>query len=128
MTLAVLSVEDEAVNRALLRAVFARDDRLRTARLVEATSLAAARQALTRDRFDLVILDLRLPDGDGLSLTDELQALPDAPAVLVLSANVQEEWRRAAAAAGVQGFIGKPYRRDELVAEIERVVGLVKQD
>lgn len=128
MTLAVLSVEDEAVNRALLRAVFARDDRLRTARLVEATSLAAARQALTRDRFDLVILDLRLPDGDGLSLTDELQALPDVPAVLVLSANVQEEWRRAAAAAGVQGFIGKPYRRDELVAEIERVVGLVKQD
>jgi two-component system KDP operon response regulator KdpE len=120
--LSILSVEDEVLNRALLREVMARDAVLREARLVEATTLSEARAAIASDRFDLVILDMRLPDGDGLSIARELQARKDPPAILVLSANVQEEHRRAATEAGADAFVGKPYRVPGLLEEIGRLL------
>jgi len=120
--LSILSVEDEALNRALLREVLARDAVLRLARLVEAVSLAEARVAIASDRFDLVILDMRLPDGDGLSLARELHARQDRPAILVLSANVQDEHRRAATDAGADAFVGKPYRVPGLLDQIGRLL------
>jgi CheY-like chemotaxis protein len=122
MPLRILSVEDEAVNRALLRAVVKRHPILSQAQLVEATTLAEARSSVAADRFDLVILDLRLPDGDGLSLARELGGTPDPPAILVLSANVHEDDRRAAAEAGAQAFVGKPYRPPDLLVELDRLL------
>ena len=122
MTLSILSVEDEVLNRALLREVLARDAVLGEARLVEAASLAEARMAIAADRFDLVILDMRLPDGDGLSIARELRAREDRPAILVLSANVQDEHRRAATDAGADAFIGKPFRVSGLTDEIARLL------
>jgi two-component system, OmpR family, KDP operon response regulator KdpE len=122
VTISILSVEDEVLNRALLREVLARDAGLRDARLVEATSLAEARVAIASDRFDLVILDMRLPDGDGLTLARELHARQDRPAILVLSANVQDEHRRAATDAGADSFVGKPFRVSALTDEITRLL------
>jgi len=122
MPIRILSVEDEAVNRALLRAVVTRHPILSQAQLVEATTLAEARSSVAADRFDLVILDLRLPDGDGLSLARELSETSDPPAILVLSANVHEDDRRAAAEAGAHAFVGKPYRPPDLVVELDRLL------
>jgi two-component system KDP operon response regulator KdpE len=122
VTVSILSVEDEVLNRALLREVLARDAVLREARLIEAATLAEARVAIASDRFDLVILDMRLPDGDGLSIARELRARQDRPAILVLSANVQEEHRRAATDAGADAFVGKPYRVSGLIDEIARLL------
>jgi two-component system KDP operon response regulator KdpE len=122
MPIRILSVEDEAVNRALLRAVVKRHPVLSQAQLVEAATLAEARSSVGADRFDLVILDLRLPDGDGLSLARELAGTPDPPAILVLSANVRDDDRRAAAEAGAQAFVGKPYRPPDLLLELDRLL------
>ena len=118
----ILSVEDEVLNQALLREVLARDAVLRQARLIEAASVAEARAAIAADRFDLVIVDLRLPDGDGLSIARELRTLQDPPAILVLSANVQDEHRRAAIEAGADAVLGKPYRVSSLIEEIARLL------
>jgi two-component system KDP operon response regulator KdpE len=122
VTVSILSVEDEALNRALLREVLARDASLRGARLTEAASLAEARAALAADRFDLLILDINLPDGNGLSIARELHARPDRPAILVLSANVQEAYRQAATEAGADAFVGKPFRIQALTEEISRLL------
>jgi two-component system KDP operon response regulator KdpE len=122
VTAAILAVEDEALNQALLQAVLARDPVLRDSRLVLAASVAEGRAAIAATRFDLVILDLRLPDGDGLTLAHELRALPNPPPIMVLTANVQEERSQAAVDAGVDAFIGKPYPPAKLVGEILRLL------
>ncbi len=118
----ILVVEDEAVNRTLLRATLSRatDARLREARPFEATTLAEARDALAREGFDLIILDVRLPDGDGLELARETLA-PGAsrPLIVVLSASVLPMERDAAIEAGCDAFVAKPYRPIELLSVIE---------
>jgi two-component system KDP operon response regulator KdpE len=69
----VLLVEDEFLNRSLVRAILSRsqDHRLRTAAMVEASTLLAARQALAESAPDVILLDVRLPDGSGLDLARE---------------------------------------------------------
>src|SRR5437762_10668649 len=70
----ILLVEDEGPNRALARAVLARsmDPRVAGIVLLEAPNLARAREILDSQHVDLVLLDVRLPDGDGLALAAEL--------------------------------------------------------
>jgi CheY-like chemotaxis protein len=119
----VLVVEDEAPNRALLRAVLARtqNERLRGALLLEATDLASARAHLDANAVDVVLLDVRLPDGNGLALAQELQALdPEVrPRIVILSASVLPGDRDAALRSGVDRFLGKPYRPLELVETLQ---------
>ena len=119
----VLVVEDEAPNRALLRAVLARakDERLQEAELLEAVDIASARAHLAANNVDVVLLDVRLPDGNGLALAQELRALDEAvrPRIVILSASVLPGDREAALRSGVDRFLGKPYRPLELVETLQ---------
>jgi len=119
----VLLVEDEELNRVLVRAILARapDPDVRGAALAEAATLADARQALAHDRVDVVLLDLNLPDGNGLSLASELATAQrvERPEVVALTASVLPQERAAAMAAGCDGFLDKPYAAADLV----RVIG-----
>jgi CheY-like chemotaxis protein len=120
----ILLVEDDARNRALLRAVVSRadDPRLRAAELAEAPTLAAAREALARSTPDLVILDMRLPDGRGHDLARDLAARDaDRPRVLIMSASVLPEERDAAIAAGCDAFLAKPFHAPELLEVLTRL-------
>jgi CheY-like chemotaxis protein len=117
--LRILVVEDEAMNRTLLRAVLSRatDARFRSATLIEADRLADAREIIARGGLDLILLDVRLPDGSGLELARELTASvsADRPRVLILSASVLPMERAAAIEVGCDAFLGKPYRPTELL-------------
>jgi len=122
----VLLVEDEEPNRALLRAVVARasSDRLRGVVLLEAEDLATARVMLADRHIDLVLLDVRLPDGNGLSLIPaENERVASTPRFMVLSASVLPSERANAIACGAAGFLAKPYRPAELVDSIVEVLG-----
>ncbi len=120
----ILLVEDEELNRILVRAVLARagDDTVRGAELVEAPTLAAARDQLGRAPVDVVLLDMNLPDGHGLTLATELANEPPAgqegrrPAVIALTASVLPRDRAAALEAGCDGFLDKPYAAADLVS------------
>lgn len=116
----MLVVEDDPTNLLLLRAVLARagDPRVRDAVVVEARSLGAAYGALAAADYDLVLLDIRLPDGDGLDIARLLRerAGPGRPKVLILSASVLPAERQAALAAGADQFLAKPYQPAALVA------------
>lgn len=118
----LLLIEDEAPNRALLRAVLGRaaDPRLRDATIIEAPDLATARSVLARQPVTIVLLDVRLPDGNGLALARELRRRPieDRPRVLILSASVLPMERETALTAGADGFLGKPYRPADLVGRL----------
>jgi CheY-like chemotaxis protein len=117
----VLVVEDEEPNRALLRAILGRgsDDRLRGIVLVEAGDLAAARAVLGARQVDLVLLDVRLPDGNGLSLIPAESERTDAtPSFVVLSASVLPTERAGALAAGAADFLAKPYRPSDLIEAV----------
>jgi CheY-like chemotaxis protein len=125
----VLVVEDEAPNRALVRAVLSRstDAGVRNVRLVEAPDLATARAILDSQQVAVILLDVRLPDGNGLDLARELRDRdgPQRPRVLILSASVLPNEQVAALASGADGFLAKPYRPADLVAN---VVGLLHKD
>jgi CheY-like chemotaxis protein len=121
----ILLVEDEDLNRTLVKAVLARAQiqAVRDAEVLDAGSLAAARQRLRDDDVDLVLLDMNLPDGNGLTLARELAvdgpvAGRRRPAVVAVTASVLPENRAAAIAAGCDGFLDKPYAAADLVAVV----------
>jgi CheY-like chemotaxis protein len=75
--------------------------------------------------FDLVLMDCNMPGMDGLSATPRLREIERRlgrrrTPVVAFSANAMAEDRDAFAAAGMDDFIAKPYRGDELRAVVER--------
>ena len=114
----MLLVEDEELNRVLVRAILARagEPEVRDAALVEAGTLAAARAALAAaEVVDLILLDVNLPDGNGLELAAELASAPARPTVIALTASVLPHERAAAMEAGCDAFLDKPYAAADLV-------------
>lgn len=121
----LLLVEDEAPNRALLRAVLSRagDAAVRSASILEATTLAEARDRLAEGPVDVVLLDVRLPDGSGLDLARELRDSDRGrPSIVILSASVLPMERFAAEEAGADAFLAKPYDPGELLDVLARLV------
>ena len=70
---------------------------------------------------DVVLLDLRLPDTQGLEVLIELVALPEAPAVLVLTVYDDHDLVIGAARAGARGYVLKNASGDELVTAIRKI-------
>jgi two-component system KDP operon response regulator KdpE len=109
----VLLVEDEPLNRTLVKAILDRatDTRLRDVELHEADTLSAARHTLAEGAVDIVLLDVLLPDGNGLDLAIELQSIPQGrrPVILALTAGALAEQHQAALDAGCDAVLTKPY-------------------
>lgn len=88
------------------------------------TTLAAAWRALAGEPYDVVLLDLGLPDGDGTVLLKRLRAapaghLPDpATPVLIMTARDQVASRIAGLDEGADDYLGKPFDPDELAARM----------
>jgi len=81
----------------------------------------AAAQTLATERFDLVLLDLGLPRGDGLDVLRGLRARGDATPTIVLTARDATPDRVAGLDAGADDYLVKPFDLDELNARIRAV-------
>ena len=121
----ILLVEDEELNRTLVKAVLARAQiaAVRDAEVLDASSLSSAREHLGAQDVDLILLDMNLPDGNGLTLASELAAGRIAvgrprPSVVAVTASVLPQDRAAALEAGCDGFLDKPYAAADLVATV----------
>lgn len=121
----ILLVEDEELNRALVKAVLTRAKiaAVRDAQVLDAATLGEARTRLGAEDVDLILLDMNLPDGSGLTLARELAAGTIAagrlrPTVVAVTASVLPQDRAAALAAGCDGFLDKPYAAADLVATV----------
>lgn len=109
----VLVVEDEApIRRFLVSGLAAHGFQP-----VEAASAAAARMAATSRRPDAILLDLGLPDRDGLDLLRELRAWYDRP-LIILSARGREDDKVAGLDAGADDYLAKPFGLPELLARL----------
>jgi len=109
----ILIVEDEPPIRRLLRATLGANDY----RVLEAGTGAEAVGALRHHRPDLVLLDLGLPDIDGLQLIADIRKLGPVP-IVVLSSRGDEAAKVAALDAGADDYVTKPFGADELLARI----------
>jgi DNA-binding response OmpR family regulator len=86
---------------------------------VTASSVALARAALGRERPDLVICDLRLPDGDGLDVVRAARAAAPPVPVIVVTGFPSDETRRTALGAGATAFLSKPFAAAALLAAVD---------
>ena len=109
----VLVVDDEAQVRRFLRAALGS----RGYRLVEAESVREAEQLATSHNPDVYLLDLTLPDGDGVDLARRLREWTAAP-IIVLSARGREEDKVNALDAGADDYLTKPFGVNELLARL----------
>jgi DNA-binding response OmpR family regulator len=85
-------------------------------------SVGEAQAALQMTRYALVILDLGLPDGDGLSVLRELRHRNDPIPVLVLTARGGVHDRVSGLRSGADDYLVKPFAFDELVARLEALL------
>ena len=95
------------------------------------TSLASAQEALEEERFDLLILDVNLPDGSGLDLLRQVRAEGDATPVILLTANDLELDEVTGLEAGADDYITKPFSlailRARVNAQLRRSVSKAAQ-
>jgi two-component system KDP operon response regulator KdpE len=109
----VLVVEDDAQVRRFLRAALTSHG----FRLVEAETVREGEQLATSHNPDLLLLDLGLPDGDGIDLARRVREWSRAP-IIVLSARGREEDKVNALDAGADDYLTKPFGVNELLARL----------
>jgi DNA-binding NarL/FixJ family response regulator len=84
----------------------------------QATSLAAARDLVASTAPDVVLLDHRLPDGDGVAAIDELRRIRPSVQIVVLTASTSDRVLVASMEAGAAGFIAKTQRLDDVITGV----------
>jgi PAS domain S-box-containing protein len=119
LPLRILLAEDNAVNQKLALRLL---ERLGYRADVAANGLEAI-DALRRQTYDLVLMDIQMPDMDGLEATQAIhREWPGErrPRIVAMTANVMKEDREACLAAGMDDYLGKPIRVEELVGALSR--------
>jgi two-component system OmpR family response regulator len=111
----ILVVDDHDEVRSLLRRALARDGHV----VRTASNLELARTILQGRDVDLVVLDLGLPDGEGLDLCREVRTAGGAMPILVLTAHSAMNRRIEGFDAGVDDFMAKPFAVAELRARVK---------
>lgn len=120
---AILVVEDEASLASTLRLNL----ELEGYAVSVAADGAAALQRLKEEYFDTVVLDIMLPEIDGLEVLETLRLRdPDLP-VLILSARADGQDRILGLRKGADDYLGKPFHLEELLLRIQRLVGMRRQ-
>ena len=117
-SLRVLLVEDNPVNLLLARTMLAR---LGFASDPAGNGIEAL-QAIDRQAYDLIFMDLLMPEMDGLEATRRIRARTDRarPYIVAATANVLDEDREACSVAGMDDFVPKPMRLDDMRACLDR--------
>jgi CheY-like chemotaxis protein len=118
----ILLAEDNLINQRLASVLLRREGH----RVTLAENGLETLEALRRGHFDLVLMDMQMPDLDGLEATRRIRAQETETGwrqpIIALTANAYAEDRARCLAAGMDGFISKPIRREELLATIAAVI------
>ena len=115
----VLLADDQTLVRDGFRALIDREPDMRV--VAEAADGVEAIALTRRHRPDVVLMDIRMPNIDGLTATARVLALPDPPRVLVLTTFDRNEWVYDALRAGASGFLLKDVRSGQLTDAVRTV-------
>ncbi|MEN3306415.1 MAG: two-component system, NtrC family, sensor kinase [Micromonosporaceae bacterium] len=121
MTPCVLIVDDSLTVRMDLREAF----EAAGLRPVPCATATEARLALAREHVDVVVLDVMLPDADGVEFAAELRARPDTATtvILMLSTEADVKDRIRGVHGGADEYVGKPYDAHYVVAKARQLLG-----
>ncbi|KQV86796.1 response regulator [Pelomonas sp. Root1237] len=78
-------------------------------------------EAVARQTYDLVLMDVQMPEMDGLEAARRLRALPQCPSIVAMTANAMQGDREACLAAGMDDYVTKPIRVEALVQALQAV-------
>ncbi len=118
-TIRVMLVDDHEIVRQGLRTLLERREHLQV--VAEAGSVAEAVEVGLRVRPDVIVMDVRLPDGTGIEACRDIRAECPDVRVLMLTSYADDEAVYASIIAGAAGYLLKQTRGRELVSAIERV-------
>jgi two-component system cell cycle response regulator DivK len=108
----ILYIEDNPGNRMLVRRILEAEGY----KITEATDGPAGLEIAAQEHFDLILLDINLPEIDGYDLAKRMRSMPnlDGVPILAVTANVMQGDKERTLAAGCDGFIPKPIDVDKL--------------
>ncbi|HEU4948919.1 MAG TPA: response regulator transcription factor [Kribbella sp.] len=119
--LRVLIVDDDDLMRAGLRAVLSTDDTIEV--VAEAADGRGAIELGRRLDPDVILMDVRMPNLDGIAATRQLTASAPQARILILTTFEDEDYLFGALTAGASGFLLKRTRPEQLIAAIHTVAG-----
>jgi twitching motility two-component system response regulator PilH len=90
---------------------------------VEAADGQEGLDSLDREQPDCITVDLNMPNMDGLEFLTNLSGRPNVPAVIVVTADVQEETKNQCRELGARGFLNKPFRPSQLQELLAECLG-----
>ncbi len=109
----ILGIEDEPDIRKILRAILEGEHY----RFIEAETASRGEIEARSHKPDLLLVDLGLPDGNGIDLIRRIRSWSPVP-IIVLSARTMEEQKIAALDAGADDYVTKPFSTPELLARV----------
>lgn len=113
MNAKILVVDDEPQIRRVLKAALSAEEYIVTA----AKSALEAFRELREDRFDLILLDVNMPEVNGLEACQEIRRTSEVP-IIMLTVRDSEEDKVSALDAGADDYVTKPFSTPELLARI----------
>lgn len=118
----ILIVDDVEFNRKLLISILKKYHVIYT----EASNGKEAIEEIKRNNYDVILMDARMPELNGLEATKKIRLLPNITKrqipIIALTAAVTENDRREYFNVGMNGFLAKPFKERELLAEINKVL------
>ena len=116
----ILVAEDSPVNQTLIRVILTKQGYA----ITMANDGAEAVSAFNADRFDLILMDVQMPNLDGLAATARIREqeamVGGRIPIIALTANAFDEDRKRCLQAGMDDFLTKPFKLDELLVTIQR--------
>lgn len=113
----ILLVEDDELTQILLKSYLEKE----SFEISVARNASEMSQLLKQQKFTLIILDLGLPDEDGLVLIRQIRMTSDIPIVVITSRNDQSD-RNAALEIGADDYLAKPFDPVELVLRLQNIL------
>jgi CheY-like chemotaxis protein len=118
----ILVVDDNATNRMVAQALCEMFD----CTCESANNGAEALEAARGGRFDLILMDIKMPVMDGVAATRAIRTLPGVPGlvpIIALTANAEPEDAEGYLAAGMNGVVEKPMKPEHLLAALQAALG-----
>ncbi len=112
----IIILEDDLIVRKSLEQQL----RYRRYDVASASTIAGAQELLTRDNFDLMIVDVRLPDGEGTALLKQLQLRPVKPLVVMISGFGTVDLAVECMSNGAFTFLTKPFSPEQLAVTLKK--------
>ena len=122
----ILLAEDNDLNAEIAVAILERFG-LKAERVEDGIQCVNRIKKMPAGTYDMILTDIQMPKMDGYQATQEIRHLPDQDKacipIVAMTANVFEEDKREAAAAGMNGHIAKPIQADDLLPTLVEIIG-----